>query len=71
LKFLQAGSEDELMAAFELFDKDHKGVVSVGEMRHVLTTLGLKLSEDEGEEFVRDAGTLDSRTNPRLRDALL
>eukprot|EP00029_Vermamoeba_vermiformis_P009872 TRINITY_DN506_c0_g2_i1.p2 TRINITY_DN506_c0_g2~~TRINITY_DN506_c0_g2_i1.p2 ORF type:complete len:152 (-),score=36.23 TRINITY_DN506_c0_g2_i1:112-567(-) len=51
----KAGSEDELMAAFELFDKDHKGVVSVGEMRHVLTSLGLKLTDEEGEEFVRDA----------------
>jgi calmodulin len=57
-KFMEkkkAASEDELIAAFELFDKEGKGYVSAGELRHLMMTLGDKLTEDEGEEFMRDA----------------
>jgi calmodulin len=46
-------SSDELRKAFSVFDRDRTGVVSVEELRHVMTTMGEKLTEEEVEELVR------------------
>ncbi|KAK9767344.1 myosin II light chain [Basidiobolus ranarum] len=40
--------------AFEIFNQDGTGLISAGELRYVLTTLGEQLSEAEVNEFIRD-----------------
>jgi calmodulin len=50
-------TEEEIKEAFRVFDKDGTGTISAAELRHVMTTLGEKLSEDEVEELLRDADT--------------
>lgn len=47
--------EDAIRAAFKVFDKDGNGFVSAAEMRHVLTHLGEKLSDEEFDEMMREA----------------
>ena len=48
-------SEEELKEAFKLFDKDGNGVISAEELRHVMTTLGEKLTDEEVDEMIREA----------------
>ncbi|XP_059176358.1 calmodulin-beta-like [Physella acuta] len=46
--------EEELRVAFRLFDKDGNGFISAAELRHVMTNLGEKLTDDEVDEMIRD-----------------
>jgi calmodulin len=48
-------AEKNIMEAFKIFDKDGSGVISSHELRHVITTLGEKLTEDEADELIREA----------------
>ncbi|KAJ7295726.1 hypothetical protein O6H91_18G077000 [Diphasiastrum complanatum] len=48
-------SEEDLKAAFRVFDKDHNGFISAAELRHVLTNLGEKLTDEEADEMLRSA----------------
>ncbi|KAM0332608.1 hypothetical protein ACHAQA_002892 [Verticillium albo-atrum] len=48
-------TEDELVAAFEVFDKDGSGSVSSSELRSVLISLGQKHTDDEIDEMVKHA----------------
>eukprot|EP00668_Euglena_longa_P040424 GGOE01053235.1.p2 GENE.GGOE01053235.1~~GGOE01053235.1.p2 ORF type:complete len:155 (+),score=60.05 GGOE01053235.1:80-544(+) len=47
-------SEEELKLAFQTFDKDGLGCVSVTELRIIMCTLGDKLSEDEMNELLQE-----------------
>ncbi|MEU4843866.1 EF-hand domain-containing protein [Streptomyces gilvosporeus] len=47
--------EDEIREAFHVFDKDGNGVISSSELRHVMTSLGEKLTDDEVDEMLREA----------------
>lgn len=38
-----------------MFDKDGNGFISGSELRHVMTTLGEKLTDDEVDEMIREA----------------
>lgn len=38
-----------------VFDKDGNGFISAAELRHVMTNLGEKLTDDEVEEMIREA----------------
>ncbi|KAJ2479286.1 hypothetical protein IWW56_003193 [Coemansia sp. RSA 2131] len=49
------GPEDEIMEAFRVFDKNGDGVISAQELRHVMTSLGEKLTDAEIEEMIREA----------------
>lgn len=42
-------SEEEIAEAFRVFDKDGNGLISVNEIRHVMSNLGEKLSDEEIE----------------------
>merc|ERR1719172_365206 len=54
-KMKDADSEEELMEAFKVFDKDGNGFISAAELRHVMTNLGEKLTEDEVDEMIKEA----------------
>ena len=48
-------SKDELVAAFQVFDKDGSGSVSPSELRSVLISLGQKHTDEEIDEMVKHA----------------
>ena len=54
-KMKDTDSEEEIIAAFRVFDKDGNGFISAQELRHVMTSLGEKLSDDEADEMIREA----------------
>ena len=54
-KMKDADSEEELMEAFKVFDKDGNGFISAAELRHVMTNLGEKLTEEEVDEMIKEA----------------
>eukprot|EP00949_MAST-11_sp_MAST-11-sp1_P004691 g4691.t1 len=48
-------SEEEIMEAFKVFDKDGNGFISAAELRHIMTNLGEKLTDEEVDEMIREA----------------
>ncbi|CAA6669159.1 unnamed protein product [Spirodela intermedia] len=46
---------EELKEAFRVFDKDQNGFISAAELRHVMTNLGEKLTDEEVDEMIREA----------------
>jgi calmodulin len=38
-----------------VFDKDGNGFISAAELRHVMTNLGEKLTDEEVDEMIREA----------------
>ncbi len=48
-------SEEEIREAFKVFDKDGNGFISANELRHVMTNLGEKLTDEEVDEMIREA----------------
>jgi len=48
-------SEDDIKKAFEVFDTEKTGKISVGEFRHVITNLGEKMTDAEADELIADA----------------
>ena len=56
--------EDTIRDCFRIFDKDGNGYVSASELRHVLTNLGERLSDEEVDEMIREADiTGDGQVN--------
>ncbi|KAF5833503.1 calmodulin [Dunaliella salina] len=49
-----SGAEQELIDAFRVFDTRGNGRLKASELRHILTNLGEKLSEEEVEELIRE-----------------
>ena len=47
--------EEELKEAFRVFDKDGNGFISAAELRHIMTNLGEKLTDEEVDEMIREA----------------
>ncbi|KAF5390956.1 hypothetical protein D9757_003963 [Collybiopsis confluens] len=54
-KMRDTDSEEEIKEAFKVFDKDGNGFISSAELRHVMTNLGEKLSDNEVDEMIREA----------------
>src|SRR5439155_10851270 len=52
-KMKDTDSEEEIKEAFKVFDKDGNGYISAAELRHVMTNLGEKLTEEEVDEMVK------------------
>ena len=50
-KMKDPDTEEDLIEAFKIFDKDGSGNISAQELRHVMTTLGEKLTEEEADEI--------------------
>jgi len=49
-------SPESLREMFRMYDKDGRGVISVKEMRHLLTSVGEKLSDEEADELLKMTG---------------
>jgi Ca2+-binding EF-hand superfamily protein len=54
-KMKDTDTEEELVEAFKVFDKDGSGFINTAEIRHIMTNLGEKLSDEEVDEMVREA----------------
>ncbi|CAJ1018118.1 putative EF hand/EF-hand domain/EF-hand domain pair, partial [Leishmania utingensis] len=54
-KMQDSDSEEEIKEAFRVFDKDGNGFISAAELRHVMTNLGEKLTDEEVDEMIREA----------------
>jgi len=71
-KMQENDTEEEIIEAFKVFDKDGNGFISAAELRHVMTNLGEKLTDDECDEMIREAdidgdvGALNERTTDAL-----
>ncbi|GAA98452.1 uncharacterized protein L969DRAFT_423042 [Mixia osmundae IAM 14324] len=64
--FKPAGTADEFIRGFQVFDKDGHGTIGAGELRYVLTSLGEKLSNEEVDQLLKDVkmgsdGNIDYR----------
>jgi hypothetical protein len=67
-KMKDTDSEEEIREAFKVFDRDNNGFISAAELRHVMTSIGEKLTDDEVDEMIREAdqdgdGRIDCRTH--------
>lgn len=49
--------EQELRDAFKVFDKDGNGFISAQELRHIMTSLGERLTEEEVDQMIQEADT--------------
>lgn len=47
-------SEQELLEAFKVFDKNGDGLISAAELKHVLTSIGEKLTDAEVDDMLRE-----------------
>merc|ERR1712226_97763 len=54
-KMKDTDTEEELIDAFKVFDRDGTGLISATELRHVMTNLGEKLSDEEIDEMIKEA----------------
>ncbi len=64
-------TEEELRAAFNVFDVDHNGVISTAELRVVMASVGEKLTDAEVEEVMKEVdqdgnGTIDCESSPSM-----
>jgi Ca2+-binding EF-hand superfamily protein len=69
-KMKDTDSEEEIREAFKVFDRDNNGFISAAELRHVMTSIGEKLTDDEVDEMIREAdqdgdGRIDCMTHFR------
>jgi len=54
-KMKDTNSEEEILEALKVFDKDGNGFISAAELKHIMTNLGEKLSYEEVDEIIREA----------------
>lgn len=52
-KFQPQTTAEEFIQGFQVFDKDNNGLISIGELRYVLTSLGEKMTDAEVDELVK------------------
>jgi calmodulin len=56
-KMKDTDSEEEVRDAFKVFNCDEQGHISVAELRHIMTSIGEKLDEEEISKLVKEADT--------------
>lgn len=54
-KMKDADTEEEIREAFKVFDKDGNGFISAADLRHIMTNLGEKLTDEEVDEMLAEA----------------
>ena len=47
--------EEKIREAFRTFDKNGNGFISAAELRHIMTNLGQKLTDEEVDEMIKEA----------------
>lgn len=47
------GSGEELTNAFSIFDHDGSGYINAAEFRHMMTTMGEKLTDEQMDEMMK------------------
>lgn len=45
----------KLIGRYQVFDRDNNGFISAAELRHVMTSIGEKLTDEEVDEMIREA----------------
>merc|ERR1712032_987908 len=53
-KMKDTDTEEELIEAFKMFDRDGNGSISAAELRHVMTNLSEKLTDEEVDGMIRE-----------------
>lgn len=56
---------EDFVRAFQVFDKEDTGKVSVGDLKYMLTGLGEKLSDEEVEELLKGVEVVDGEVDYR------
>lgn len=54
-KMRDTDTEEELIEAFKVFDRDGNGLVSSMELKHVMLSLGEKITDEEVDEMIKEA----------------
>mmetsp|Transcript_129423 Transcript_129423/g.307073 ORF Transcript_129423/g.307073 Transcript_129423/m.307073 type:complete len:151 (-) Transcript_129423:166-618(-) len=54
-KLKETDTEEELIEAFKVFDRDRDGFISGKELRQSMTNLGERLTDTEVDEMIREA----------------
>ena len=54
-KMRDTDTEEELIEAFKVFDRDGNGLISSQELKHVMISLGEKITDEEVEEMIKEA----------------
>ncbi|KAG1347705.1 neo-calmodulin [Cocos nucifera] len=54
-KMKETDAEEELKEAFKVFDKDQNGYISASELKHVMISLGEKLTDEEVDQMIKEA----------------
>lgn len=54
-KMRDTDTTEELKEAFKVFDKDGNGFISASELRHVMKSLGERLTDEEVDEMIKEA----------------
>ena len=56
-KLKDPDTEEDLIEAFKIFDKNGNGIISAAELKLVMTTYGERLTEEEANEMIKEADT--------------
>mmetsp|Transcript_143392 Transcript_143392/g.458375 ORF Transcript_143392/g.458375 Transcript_143392/m.458375 type:complete len:955 (-) Transcript_143392:222-3086(-) len=54
-KMKDTDSEEEILDAFKVFDRSGNGMISAADLRHVMSNLGEKLTDQELDEMIKEA----------------
>mmetsp|Transcript_6323 Transcript_6323/g.15550 ORF Transcript_6323/g.15550 Transcript_6323/m.15550 type:complete len:100 (+) Transcript_6323:369-668(+) len=54
MKNTAGDSVEEILEAFKVFDRNGNGFISAAEFRHVMTNLGVELTDEEVAEMIRE-----------------
>lgn len=63
-------TEADIQDAFRTFDKENNGFISAAEVRHILTTMGEKLTDEEIDCLIESAD-VDADGNVRYEDFVM
>jgi len=62
--FLKMKKDDyaaQVREAFKIFDKDGHGSIDIGEIKHILSNLGERMTDEEVTEVLKESG-LESKS---------